>query len=54
MVLEPVSSPSLGHTYSAARNYSRLQKSIRLGSRSTEQWRQSPGWHTVGAMLEPD
>jgi hypothetical protein len=43
-----------GHAYFTVHNYSCLQKFIRSSSRSTDQWRRSPGWHIVGGMLEPD
>jgi hypothetical protein len=51
---QEVLSSSPGHVYFTARNYSHLQKSIQWGSRSTDQWRRSPDWHTVGGMLESD
>jgi hypothetical protein len=35
-------------------NYFCLEKSIRCGSRSTNQWRRNPGWHAVWGILEPD
>jgi hypothetical protein len=46
-----VSSSSPGHAYSATCNYSYLQKSIRWGSRSIDQWRQGLGWHAVGGNV---
>jgi hypothetical protein len=42
-------------TYSTVHNYSHLQKSIRWGLCSTDQWpeRRSRGWHAIGLILEP-
>jgi hypothetical protein len=51
---QEVSSLSPNHAYSPTRNYSHLKKSIRCGSRSISQWRQSSVWHAIGGMLEPD
>jgi hypothetical protein len=44
---EPLSNIFFGVT-------SRLQKSIWWGWQSTDQWRQSPDWHTEEEILEPD